>query len=125
MPIRRLLPLHVFDEVVQLVEALRPQLAAYTLAGSTDPANFVAETALSACSANLTSWNQAALGTDATGANGGAAVQAPSLVTGQETNPIAEHYAYAQSRALFYVVQARAGHCGAPPQTVNDPNQRS
>ena len=64
---------------------------------------------LAACSPSLTSWNQSTLAT------AGQNVQAPSLISGQTTNPIAEHYAFAQGRALFYVVQARAGHCTPPP----------
>ena len=83
----------------------------YTLAASSDAANFVADATLAACSAALSAWNQQSLSAD----NGGGAIQAPSLMTGQPTNPLAEHYAFAEGRALFYVVQARAGHCGPPP----------
>lgn len=82
----------------------------YTLAAATDPADVVADATVAACSPSLTAWNQSSLT-----AQGGQAVQAPSLVSGQQTNPIAEHYAFAQGRALFYVVQARAGHCAPPP----------
>jgi len=32
-----------------------------------------------------------------------------------------EHYVFAQGRALFYVVQARAGKCAAPPMTNGAP----
>jgi hypothetical protein len=84
----------------------------YTLAASADPANMVADATMAACSADLTAWNQQQL---SSGTGGGASVEAPSLVNGQTTNPLAEHYAFAQGRALFYVVQARAGHCGPPP----------
>ena len=52
------------------------------------------------------------------GTEGGAGEQAVSLTTGEATNPMAEHSAFAQGRALLYVVQARAGHC-APPPAVN------
>lgn len=83
----------------------------YTLAASTDPANLVADATLAACSSQITGWNQTALGAD----NAGGAVQAPSLLTGQPTNAISEHHNFAEGRALFYVVQARAGHCAAPP----------
>jgi hypothetical protein len=58
----------------------------------------------------LSRWNQASLGQSA---NSGE--QALSLTTGQPTNPLAEHSAFAQGRALFYVVQARAGRCSPPP----------
>ena len=83
----------------------------YTLAAASDPANLVAEASLAACSEALTAWNQSAL----TAGNAAGAVQAPSLLTGQPTNPILEHHGFAQGRALFYVVQARAGHCAPPP----------
>lgn len=83
----------------------------YTLAASLDPANMVADATLAACSSALSAWNQQSLSQD----NAGGAVQAPSLMNGQPTNPLAEHYAFAEGRALFYVVQARAGHCGPPP----------
>lgn len=85
----------------------------YALAPSTDAANTVADAALAACSTALTAWNQSAL---ASGAQ-----QAPSLVNGQPTNPLSEHYAFAQARALFYVVQARAGHCAPPPLKAGQP----
>jgi len=84
----------------------------YTLAAATDPADVVADATVAACGPSLTAWNQSSLATQ------GQNVQAPSLVSGQPTNPIAEHYAFAQGRALFYVVQARAGHCAPPPVTA-------
>jgi hypothetical protein len=86
----------------------------YTLAASSDPANFVADATLAACSTALSAWNQQSLSTD----NAGGAVQAPSLMTGELTNPLAEHHSFAEQRAMFYVVQARAGHCGPPPATT-------
>jgi hypothetical protein len=82
---------------------------AYSLAPSRDPAESVAEAATVACSTALTRWNQAAL-TQPDGPE-----ESASLVTGQPTNPLAEHNAFAHSRALLYVVQARAGNCPAPP----------
>lgn len=85
----------------------------YTLAASTDPADVVADATVAACGPSLTAWNRSSLTTQ-----GGQAVQAPSLVSGQQTTPIAEHYAFANGRALFYVVQARAGHCAPPPATA-------
>jgi hypothetical protein len=85
----------------------------YTLAVSSDPADQVARATLAACTPALTRWNQQGA---AGGAAPGSAIQAaPSLLTGQPTNPFAEHFNYAQSRALFYVVQARAGKCAPPP----------
>ena len=38
-----------------------------------------------------------------------------SLITGEPTTPMAEHNNFAHARALFYVVQARAGNCAPPP----------
>ncbi len=84
---------------------------AYSLAGSRDAAETVADAVVAACAPALSKWNQASLGQAAPG--GGE--QALSLTTGQPTNPLAEHSAFAQGRALFYVVQARAGRCSPPP----------
>ncbi|HSV02054.1 MAG TPA: hypothetical protein VLI41_02515 [Phenylobacterium sp.] len=97
----------------------------YTLATSTDPANFVADATLAACGSQLAGWNQQTLTSGAGGAPNGGAVEAPSLMNGQNTNPLAEHYSFAQGRALFYVVQARAGKCAPPPaaQTNTAPNR--
>jgi hypothetical protein len=87
----------------------------YSLAGARDPADLVAKAAVAACAVALTRWNQAALSQPAQ--NGGGE-QGISLTTGLPTNPLAEHSAFAQARATFYVVQARAGRC-APPPAVN------
>ena len=83
----------------------------YTLAASSDPAGEVAQATVAACASTLSRWNQqTAAGAEASGGP----VTAPSLVTGQPATPISEHYSYAQGRAMFYVVQARAGKCAAP-----------
>ena len=87
----------------------------YTLAASTDRAPDVAQASVAACMPALARWNQAGLAAGAAGPEPGAAPTAPSLLNGQPTTPMAEHYAYAQGRALFYVVQARAGKCAPPP----------
>lgn len=91
----------------------------YTLAASSDRAQEVAQAVVAACSPALTRWNQQILAQAASGSTGGqvpnVAEAAPSLLTGQSTTPIAEHYNYAQGRALFYVVQGRAGKCAPPP----------
>jgi predicted outer membrane protein len=84
---------------------------AYSLAGSRDGAEVVADAVVAACAPALSRWNQASLG-QATPASG---EQALSLSTGQPTNPLAEHTAFTQGRALLSVVQARAGRCKAPP----------
>ena len=87
----------------------------YSLAPSSDRAEEVAQAAVAACASALSRWNQQGLASNAPGAASMDAATAPSLITGQPTNPIAEHFTYAQGRALFYVVQARAGKCPAPP----------
>ena len=92
---------------------------AYTLAGSTDSADEVAQATVAACASSLSRWNQQGLATNPGGPAD--AASAPSLVTGQPTNPIAEHYAFAQGRALFYVVQGRAGKCAPPAAATGQP----
>ena len=82
---------------------------AYSLASSRDDADTVAEAAASACNTPLTRWNQQAL------AQPGAEDASASLITGEPTTALAEHHTYSRTRALFYVVQARAGTCRAPP----------
>lgn len=89
---------------------------AYSLAGSRDGAEIVAEAVVAACAPVLSRWNQASLGQ-----TGNTGEQALSLTTGQPTNPLAEHSSFAQGRALFYVVQARAGRCKPPPVTNGVP----
>lgn len=81
---------------------------AYSVAGARDSADVVAYAVVAACGAPLSRWNQGALaqpGSD----------QAVSITTGQPTNALAEHAAFAHGRALLYVVQARAGRCSPPP----------
>jgi hypothetical protein len=85
----------------------------YALAASPDPADQVAQAVVAACSTTLTRWNQQAMSPMGPG-GGSAPQQAPSLLTGEPTNPMAERFSYAQMRALFYVVQGRAGKCRAP-----------
>jgi len=87
---------------------------AYSLAPSKDPAQAVSDAAVSACSTVLGRWNEQALGQ-------AAAPAAPSLTTGEPTNPLAEHNTFAHARALLYVVQARAGRCAPPPATGGVP----
>lgn len=81
---------------------------AYTLAGGKDTADVVARGVTAACAASLSTWNQQVMGQGGTGGD------ALSLTTGQPIGPIGAHAEFAQSRALFYVVQARAGNCPAP-----------
>lgn len=81
---------------------------AYSLAGSRDSADEVAAATVAACSGQLSRWNQQSLAP-------AAQANATSLITGEPTGPIAAHHDFAASRALFYVVQARAGRCAPPP----------
>lgn len=90
----------------------------YALASSSDPAEAVAQAAVAACAATLSRWNQQAMAP--VGADGGDQA-VPSLVTGQDTNAVAERYSYARGRALFFVVQARAGKCAAPAMANGAP----
>lgn len=91
---------------------------AYSLAGGRDDAGAVADAVVAACSAPLARWNQQTLGANAAE---GPPQQAPSLLTGEATTPIAEHANFASGRALFYVVQARAGGCKPPPRRADAP----
>ena len=88
----------------------------YALASSSDDANQVAAATVAACGPSISRWNQAAVA----GGDGGPQT-APSLMNGQETTPLGEHFIFAQGRALFYVVQARAGKCAAPPMSNGAP----
>lgn len=87
----------------------------YALASSRDDANIVSEAVVAACGTQLSRWNQQILSVP--GADG----ESASLTTGQPTTPLAEHNAFTHNRALFYVVQARAGSCPAPPITNGVP----
>ena len=96
---------------------------AYSLAPSRDQADVVASAVNAACAAGLTRWNQQTLGQQAmppqAQASGAASApdqqQATDLATGQPTDMMTARSQFGQSRALFYVVEARAGGCAAPP----------
>jgi len=64
---------------------------------------------VAACTPQLSRWNQQTL------SQPNSEGEATSITTGQPTTPLAEHNAFSHARALFYVVQARAGSCPAPP----------
>jgi hypothetical protein len=83
---------------------------AYSLAPSRDDAEVVAAAAKSACGGQLSRWNQQIVNQP-----GAAEGESASILTGEPTTPLGEHNAFADRRALFYVVQARAGSCAAPP----------
>lgn len=94
---------------------------AYSLARSSDPAEAVAQATVAACTATLSRWNQQDLA-PASGPGGDGQAGAVSLVTGQPTSAFVAHHEFAQGRALFYVVQARAGHCAPPPMAKGGPS---
>lgn len=88
---------------------------AYRLArADDDSADVVGQAVVAACAPVLASWNQATL----TQAPAGTDTSAVSLVTGDTATTVADRYDMAQSKAVFYVVQARAGHCAPPPKTA-------
>ena len=91
---------------------------AYSLAGARDNADVVGDAVVAACGPALSRWNQSILGQPA-GANAAGADPGPqqgvSLVTGQPTSPLMEHNTYAPTRALLFVIEARAGRCAPPP----------
>jgi hypothetical protein len=88
---------------------------AYSLAPARDSAQMVANAAAAACGTVLGRWNEQALG------QGNGTEQAPSITTGQPTNPMEAHAMLAHDRALLYVVEARAGRCAPPPATNGAP----
>lgn len=90
----------------------------YTLALGRDDAGSVADATVAACNGPLSRWNQQTLGMAAAE---GAPQEAQSLLTGETTNPIAQHRSFAADRALFYVAQARAGSCKPPPRREGAP----
>ena len=89
---------------------------AYSLAPSRDGADVVAEAVVAACNTALTRWNQQAMQLPPDGE------AAASLTTGEPTTPMGEHNNFLRSRALLYVVQARAGSCAPPPATNGVPD---
>ncbi|WP_310542894.1 hypothetical protein [Phenylobacterium sp.] len=88
---------------------------AYSLAPSRDDAETVADAASAACNTQLARWNQQTL------TQPGAEDPSASLITGEPTTALAEHNTFSRTRALFYVVQARAGACRPPPAKNGEP----
>ena len=82
----------------------------YVLAPSRDPADVVAQASVEACSSILASWSQQSQPqpTPYSPRDRGQPEQ-------QAPDPQAQRMHAAEGRALFYVVQARAGQCAAPP----------
>ena len=82
----------------------------YRLAKSEDSAEIAARAVVAACGEALSRWNTQAL-TQA-GPTGSQATL--DLHTGRSTTMLEQRYAYAEGKALFYVVQGRAGNCAGP-----------
>jgi len=94
----------------------------YTLASSRDPADVVAQASVEACSSILINWSQQAAAQ--AGQDAGQQDEAQGGRGGgqQPPDPMAQRMHAAEGRALFYVVQARAGGCAAPPaNTLTSP----
>ena len=113
-------PLNMNDQAAVFDDCLHRW--AYSLAPSRDQADVVASAVSAACSAGLTRWNQQTLGQQAQPeaqpgmppAPPADQQQATDLTTGQPTDMMTARAQFAQSRALFYVVEARAGGCSPP-----------
>ena len=113
-------PLNTNDQAAVFDDCLHRW--AYSLAPSRDQADVVASAVSAACSAGLTRWNQQTLGQQAQPEPHPAMPPAPpadqqqatDLTTGQPTDMMTARAQFAQSRALFYVVEARAGGCSPP-----------
>jgi len=81
----------------------------YRLAGASDSADQVGKAVVQACSENLTAWN-----TEAMNNRDPRGPEYVDSATGRPMSPADRNSQYAQGKALFYVVQARAGHCVVP-----------
>jgi hypothetical protein len=84
----------------------------YALAGSRDPADVVAQASVQACSAILQTWSQQLASQSPQTTRAGRGAMSPDQ---QQNDPMAQQMRAAEGRALFYVVQARAAGCAAPP----------
>ena len=85
--------------------------SAYRLARAEDGAETVAAAVVASCSDSLSRWNTSTVNGPNAADSGG---ETTDLITGQSASAIAHRYAFTQGRALYYVVQARAGHCAVP-----------
>jgi len=87
---------------------------AYTLAPDHDPADVVAHAAVDACGSILTQWNQQTLPQQQEQPTYRRESRAQMAQGGQD-DELAQRMRMVESRALFYVVQARAAGCAPPP----------
>jgi len=79
----------------------------YRLAASTDAADQVGKAAVQACGESLAAWNTEVM-------NSSRGMEEMDPTTGRPIGPVERNDQFAQGKALFYVVQARAGHCALP-----------
>ncbi|OYX30450.1 MAG: hypothetical protein B7Y99_11665 [Caulobacterales bacterium 32-69-10] len=70
----------------------------------------VADAVMAACTPALSRWNQSTLAAQPAGTSDSAV----SLVTGKIGTTPEDRYEMGRGKALFYVVQGRAGNCAAP-----------
>ncbi len=85
----------------------------YTLAPARDPADVVAQAAVDACGPIIAAWSQQA--TSQEPAEQPSRYRSRESQQAQPPSPQAQQIRMAESRALFYVVQARAAGCAPPP----------
>jgi hypothetical protein len=89
---------------------------AYAMAPARDPADVVAHAAVDACGAAMNAWNQQLMATPPETAPPARGRSGYDQETQSPQNAaLAEHMRTAEARSLFYVVQARAAGCAAPP----------
>jgi hypothetical protein len=85
---------------------------AYTLAPDHDPADVVAHAAVDACGSILTQWNQQTLPPQEQPSS---RRESRGAMAQSQDSALAQRMRMVESRALFYVVQARAAGCAPPP----------
>jgi hypothetical protein len=86
----------------------------YALASSRDPADVVAQASVEACSSILANWSQQI--SQSSGVEPAQySVRGRREASQATPDPETQRMHAAEGRALFYVVQARAGGCAAPP----------
>jgi hypothetical protein len=86
----------------------------YTLAPARDPADVVAQAAVDACGPIIAAWNQQASSQEQAAPPTRYRSRSEAQAA-QQPSPQAQQIRMAESKALFYVVQARAAGCAAPP----------
>jgi hypothetical protein len=88
---------------------------AYTLAPARDPADVVAQAAVNACGPIAAAWSQQAMSQQPNPGPASYRYRGRAPQPQAQPSPQEQQIRMAESRALFYVVQARAAGCQAPP----------